>query len=161
MEEEKFIVRQSVFFNFLVGLILLVIFICVMFTIRGSSSFSDADVIIYLALFLIPAIAFFKNGINKKVLFQIDASGIYYCNNLITNWGNFVQAYFLEDETKNIRDFNVKFSLYIEYYNTETSQNNLMTIPLAATLDKSCEEIMAAIENFSHPQNIDITPSLN
>ena len=146
MEEGKFVVRQSAFFNFLSGIIYLVIFIGVVFTIRGQGAFDTGDYFLFAAMFFIPSLALFFNAIKRRQVLQIDNIGIYQNKTLITKWDRFIQANIFEVDPN--RGTSINFSLYVEYYHPETNVSYEITIPLSGTLDKSNEEIIEAIEVY-------------
>ncbi|MEJ7627102.1 MAG: hypothetical protein WKF35_09575 [Ferruginibacter sp.] len=147
MPENKFIVRESVFFNLLLGLICLSIFIGVIFTIKGQQRFTTLDYIKFVALLFIPSIIVFRKATRRSLVFQIDKNGIYYIGVLITNWDRFIQAYVLEDNPE--KGLDIRFSLYVEYYDLETNVPFKIKIPLSGTLDKSTEQIEFAIKEYS------------
>ncbi|MCW3091954.1 MAG: hypothetical protein JWP81_3023 [Ferruginibacter sp.] len=141
------IVRQSLFFNLLFAAIFLSIFVGVIITIRGQKIFDIPDYITFIALYLVPSIGAIYAGTRRTEVFRIDEGGIFYYKKLITSSDRFIQAY--TEEVDPEQGFEVKFSLYIEYYRIETGIADSVEISLSPTLDKSVEEIQAAIEYFS------------
>ena len=144
---KSLIVRQSLFFNLLLAVIFLSIFIGVIFTIRSQDRFTTPDYIKFIALFFIPGIGAIYAGSRHTEVFSINEGGIFYNKKLITSWDRFIQAYAEEDNPED--GFDVKFSLYIQYYNIDTGIADMIQIPLSPTLDKSVEEIQTAIDSFS------------
>jgi hypothetical protein len=148
MERNKtIVVRESRFFNLLVAVIFLSIFVGVMFTIKGREIFGPPDYIKFTALFFVPAVGAIYAGSRHTEVFRFDKEGIFYYKKLITSWDRFIQAYAEEDNPE--RGFDVQFSLHIECYDIETGIAEMVLIRLSPTLDKSMEEIQAAIESFS------------
>ena len=146
-EDNKFIARQSEFFNYFMGAIFLAIFIGVIFTIRGQERFTPLDYIIFVAGLLVPSIGLFINGTKRPIVFQIDQNGIYFNAALITGWDKYIRAYILEDGPED--GYAIKFALFVEYYDPATLAPYQLKIPLSGTLDKSVEEIEYAIEKYS------------
>ena len=84
MERNKsFIVRQSLFFNLLVAVIFLSIFIGVIFTISGQERFGTPDYIKFIAFLLVPGVGAIYAGSSHKEVFRIDEEGIFYYKKLI------------------------------------------------------------------------------
>jgi hypothetical protein len=129
------------------AVIFLSIFIGVIFTISGQERFATPDYIKFIALFFVPGIGAIYAGSRRTEVFTINEKGIFYYKKLITSWDRFIRAYAEEDGPE--EGFEVKFSLYIEYYNVDTGIAGMIQIPLSSTLDKSIEEIQTAIESFS------------
>lgn len=148
MEPNKsLVVRQSLLLNLLVAVIFLSIFVGVIFTIRGQSSFSTPDYIKYAACFLVPGLGAIYAGKRHTEVFRITDTGIFYYKKLVTSWDRFIQAY--AEEVDPEKGYSVNFSLCIEYYDIDTGVTELIKFPLSATLDKSVEQIQAAIDSFS------------
>jgi hypothetical protein len=146
---QVFIVKQSKFFNFLRAAIFLGIFAGIMFTIKDQASFSAPDYIQFSAFFLVPGIGMIVAGSRRAEVFKLNDTGIYYCKSLLTSWDLFIRAYAEEDNPE--KGVDVKFSLHIEYYTVDERKPYSIKIPLSETLNKSIEDIQAAIQSLVLP----------
>ena len=143
---KEFIVRESVFYNYFLGFIFLAIFIGILFTIKGQENFTGADYIKFGAMILLPAIGLFIHGSRRNLVLKMNTTGIYFGKDFITSWDRLVTAYVSEvDEDKGN---NIHFSLYVEYYPQNYTSPYIIDLPLSGTIDKSVEEITAAIDEF-------------
>jgi len=70
---------------------------------------------------------------------------------LVTNWTHFITAkYEQEDKVMSLQD---NFILLIDYYNPETGKRYTSKIKLPSILNKSEEDIIAAIQRFCTDSN--------
>lgn len=92
------------------------------------------------------AIAAFKNGKSKKVVFKINSTGIFYFGKCITNWSNYKGSYF-KREIGGISGMSEETFLSIEYYKDGESGFFIKKIKLGNE-DKDETDIIDAIEFY-------------
>lgn len=92
------------------------------------------------------AIASFKNGQYQRVVFKIDATGIFYFDKCITKWSNYKRSYY-KREIGGISGMSESTFLHIEYYKDGASGFFIKTIKLGNE-DKDENDIIEAIEFY-------------
>ncbi len=145
-ESSTFTVRESALTNFIIGGFLLILAVLSFFADPHEAFYGMKIYYRSILIMLIPAILFLVHGFVHKIIFTIDANGIYQYGVLITHWKNFVSANITQKEiTGSIQD---NFILVIDYYNAEEQCYHERTITLTDTQTKSEEEIIDAINFF-------------
>ena len=136
-----FIVRESKIVSIIAFLVFLAMFIT---SIAYDSS--NVSSIIFSAVSLLPGIYFLAKVFNNKKIIEVNESGFYYNEALLTNWDNFISAnYDQEEKMLSIQD---NFFLRIEYIKAGTGKVYTSKIKLPGTLNKSEEAIIDAIKRF-------------
>ena len=143
--DNSFIVKDSIGVCIFAGVIFSIMFISAFSYMNFNNTSVRTDIrIVYLTI--IPAIIFFVKAYRSKPILEINKFGIYFCGELLTNWTNFISAkYIQEPKTLSISD---NFVLLIEYDKPEMPTTYFCKINLPATLNKSEEEIISAIEKY-------------
>jgi hypothetical protein len=136
VENDVFLVRESVVLDFIVGGIFLVMFFSAL----------TSGIIFFAIITLGSAVAFIVKGSLNKVSLAIDCNGIYKGTKLITNWRNFEEAHITQAPAA--RGTQDNFVLIIRYFKEGIEGNFKMTIPLTNTQNKSEEEVLKAIQRF-------------
>ena len=143
---DSFQVKESALIGFLFSFIFFAMFIGALVTINFNLNY-PIDVlrfILYGTLF--PAIIFLIKAINKKVIIEINNTGIWYKGTLITSWDNYVNAYIFQEEIPGSLDENIRLS--IEYYVPDKDINYISVLKMENSQNKSEEQIICAINNF-------------
>ena len=96
--------------------------------------------------FIAGAIAAFKRGQSKKVVFKIDATGIFYFDKCVTNWSNYKGSYY-KREIGGVSGISEETFLSIEYYKEGESGFFIKRIKLGNE-DKDENDIIDAIEFY-------------
>ena len=141
-----FLVKESRILDTTASLILWIMFFLAIYygNFRGSTPGMNVT-IIYLTI--IPAIFFFIRAVDNRSIIEINEKGFYYYGSLITSWENFISANYSQEEMDgNISD---NFVLFIEHYKQDNDVSYVSKIPLTSTQNKSEEEIINAIRQFS------------
>ena len=142
--EQDFLVKESKTINTMAGVALLAVFLV-------SLSFGDYGWYSYLmsiSLFLIPGAIAIAKAQRPIIIIKINQSGFFYRGRLITAWDLFYDAS-VQDKmiTGSYKD---NFVLAFRYYAPDYSLIYTLSIPLTNTQDRSEEEIIEAINFFSH-----------
>lgn len=140
-----FIVKESKGINFLLSIFLLLIFISLLF----FTDVVDSSSIFFIIFSFIGALIYFIKGISSKIIFEINENGIYYYSELITNWDNYVNSYFKEEDVNTGENPTTDFFLYIEYIKPVKESVFISKILLSKTQNKSEEAILNAIKSHS------------
>lgn len=96
------------------------------------------------------AVASFIRAGQEHIIMKINKDGFYYYGTLLTNWGNFVSARFVDEapmQSTSSLGLSDKFFVVIRYYKDDRKCYE-RKIALTNTQDKSEEEIMAAIRFY-------------
>jgi hypothetical protein len=86
----------------------------------------------------------------NKIIMTINKKGFYYLDELVTNWHNFIDAFVTQDEENRRIPYDVtdRFMLVIRYGKIGHTGFFIRKILMTATMDKSEEEIVAAIKFY-------------
>lgn len=134
-----FLVRESRGINIFIGISL---------ALMSASSFAYMKDNFFSAFIALSAALCITMGIQKKIVLQIDQSGIYYYADLLTNWENFMKAHYQEESYSTGETMNTAYFLYVEYFVASANSVCVSRIMMKNTLDKSEESIIAAIEKY-------------
>ena len=137
MTDRPFIVRESRAINFFIALFLLSMSIC-------SAIYFPS--ILFTGLFALMGIIMIFIGIKRRTVFIIDLNGIIYYGEHLTDWHNFIKAYYQEENVKG-SESSRSYYLYIEYRKEFDNSTIVSRIPMSSTFDKSEEQIIEAIES--------------
>ncbi|MDQ3683185.1 MAG: hypothetical protein M3352_08955 [Bacteroidota bacterium] len=136
--EEDFLVKESVTFNYVAGIILLTVFIVSM----AAGDYGWANYLSALAILLIPGAFFIARARRNTTSIKINKHGFYFAGKLITSWENFFDAVLSQEEKLgSIQD---NFIILIRYYGSDKTVLYSLKIPLSNTQDKAEEEIINA-----------------
>jgi hypothetical protein len=139
---EEFLVRQSTPVNYITGFLLILVF--------GTSLWGkDLGWVIYLkslSLLLIPGAFLVAAGRRKAVLIKVNTVGIYFREELVTDWDHFSDAILFQDPEPGA--INDRFFIMVKYTKGESLDLFGRKIPMLNTQDKADEEIIAAIQKF-------------
>jgi hypothetical protein len=155
----NFYVKDSKGCNMTMGFLFLVAFLLTVYIDR----FNTNDLSIYQLFYLsiIPGVYLIKRGMINKIIITINKSGFYYFDKLITDWNNFIDAFVAQDEENRRIPYDVtdRFILVIRYGKIGHTGYFGRKIVMTATMDKSEEEIMAAIKfYYEHREQGTIIP---
>ena len=141
-----FIVRESPIINYLFGTIFLLMSVYGLITI--TTNYQNIKSYEYIAcVMFLPALFFLKKAQRKKIVLQLDESGLYFRGKLITTWQNFVSGYITAlEQPGSLMD---SFVLVLEYYTPEKGIVYRINLNMDDSQDKSDNEIMDAIKYFS------------
>lgn len=140
--KSDFLVRESVGFNYFIGILLLIIFIAAI----ALGDYGWGNYLSALMLFLLPAAFFIAKARGNAVRIKINKTGFYHNGVLITTWDRFIDARLTEELVPgSIQD---NFIILIRYYGNDYIQAFWSKIPLSNTQDKADEEIIAAIDFY-------------
>jgi hypothetical protein len=144
----NFYVKDSKGCNMTMGSLFLVAFILTVYIDR----FNANDLSIYQLLYLsiIPGLYLIKRGFTNKIILTINKNGFYYFEKQVTDWNNFIDAFVTQDEENRSIPYDVtdRFMLVIRYGKIGHTGYFARKILMTATMDKSEEEIMAAIKFY-------------
>lgn len=126
-------------------------------------SFNTNELSIYQLLYLsvIPGVYLIKRGVANKTIITINKNGFYYFDDLVTDWNNFIDAFVTQDEENRKIPYDVtdRFMLVIRYGKAGHTNYYARKILMTAVMDKSEEEIIAAIKfYFDHREPGMIVP---
>jgi hypothetical protein len=145
----SFLVKDSKGASFIAGLVFLAMFITAILYRNDQNSQGWEFNIAYLTI--IPAIIFIVRGFKDKIVIEINENGLFYHGALVTNWTHFITAkYEQEEKVMSLQD---NFILLIDYYKPETGKRYTSKIKLPSILNKSEEDIIAAIQRFCTDSN--------
>ena len=152
-----FYVKDSRGCNMNLGILFLAVFVLTM----SKDGFNTKALSIYQLLYLsvLPGLYLIKRGIINKTIITINKSGFYYFDELVTNWHNFIDALVTQDEeNRNIPyDVTDRFMLVIRYGKIGHTGFFARKILMTAAMDKSEEEIMAAIKFYYERREAEMT----
>lgn len=157
-----FHVKDSKGCNMAVGILFLAAFVLIIWMDRFNTSHFSIYQLLYLAI--IPAVYMIRRSIINKTLMTINKTGFYYLGELVTGWKNFIDASVSQDEeNRNIPyDITDRFMLLVRYFKEGEPGYFARKFLMTAVMDKSEEEIMAAIkfyyEQASQPIEVSIEP---
>jgi hypothetical protein len=144
----SFYVKDSKGCNITMGALFLVAFLGIVYV----DNFNTGELSIYQMLYfsIIPAVYLIRRAIVNKTIITINKNGFYYFEKLITNWHNFIDAVIIQDEENRGIPYDVtdRFMLLIRYGKIGHSGFYGRKILMTAVMDKSEEEIMAAIKFY-------------
>jgi hypothetical protein len=150
-KDGDFIVKESATYNILIGAVFLLLSILAVINFINEANPAAKIKFFFgiLSITLPPAILFVVKGLMGKTVITINKSGIYCFGVLKTNWSNFIEACVTQDEIPGSIEDN--FVLMLHFYKDGEEGPFEAKIPLRNTLDKSEEQIIAAIKYFSVP----------
>ena len=151
-KDGNFVVGESTLLNYLTIVICFAIFIGVLITRNFERENSHVFFwFIYLGI-LMPAIISISKLKRNRSIIIINGNGIYYHNNLVTDWTNFSNAYIAE-ETPTVSTYSAglsdKFRIMIVYFDPNKSANYIYKMEMTESQNRSEEQIMSAIQFFS------------
>ncbi len=144
-QQDSFIVKDSKLVSILASVVFWLMFITSIFY-NNFSAIKPGVGFNLFQLTIIPAILFLVKAFRNKIVFEINAKGIYYYGELITNWENFISANYTQEEKT--LSFHDNFILLIEYYKPGTGKDFITKIGLPNTLNKAEEDIIEAIKKY-------------
>lgn len=133
--ESDFLVRESKSMNSVVGIFLLIFSLATFF----MSVLMGAFVLLF-------AIGTLIRPSGNITIMQINKTGFYYYNELVTDWDHFISEEFIDDGPS--RRGIDQFYLLVKYYKEGQPGYYGRKIRFTDTQDKSEEEIMAAIKFY-------------
>jgi hypothetical protein len=105
-----------------------------------------------------------RRSIINKTIMTINKTGFYYLGELVTDWKNFIDASVSQDEENRRVPYDItdRFMLLVRYSKEGESGYFGRKFLMTAVMDKSEEEIIAAIkfyyEQASKPVEVSIEP---
>jgi hypothetical protein len=150
----EFLVKDSKGCNMVVGLLFLATFATTVYIDRFDTANPSVYQLLYLSV--LPGLYLLKRAFVNKTLMAINRTGFYYLGELVTNWKNFIDAVVKQDEEnrKWPYDLTDRFMLMIRYYKDDEPGYFARKFLMTAVMDKSEEEIMAAIKfYYNHSSN--------
>lgn len=147
-KDSEFVVGEEKVINYVMAVFFLALFLYGLID-AVKRRFINIDYQSYVfALAIIPAIYCIRRANNKTVYIRVNKTGIYYQEQLVTEWSNFINAFIDQREKK--RFFNIldNFQLVVEYRKENPVQGFRKKIPLTNTQNKSEEEVLAAVKFF-------------
>jgi hypothetical protein len=146
----EFTVKESTTTNLLIGLFFLVLFLFVLTNfLSDTRSYNDDkrnNLYAIISMTLLPAIIFLIKSYLNQTIMTVNKDGFYYLGILKTNWANFISAEVTEEEK--VGSYQDNFVFILQFYKPGEEGYFVTKIPLKNTLDKSGEEIIAAIKHF-------------
>jgi hypothetical protein len=155
VEQDKdgsFIVGESALLNYIFIAIYTTIFFGILLTRDFERENSFGSFLLYLAAILIPLVASIVKLKKNRSIIVVNRKGIYYHNNFITDWNNFVYAYIMEETPmldNNGGGLSDKFSIQVIYYDHAKGENYIYKMKSSDSQNKSEEQIILAIQYFS------------
>ena len=141
LPDSNFVVKEDKFLN------LLIAGICFFFFVISIVTFSGSYIDYFsIPFFLGPTLLFVYKAFKNKILIVINRKGIYYGQQLVTDWEHFYNAQLKEVEK--IGQVSDNFQIEIKYYNQIRAGFLHKNIKLGNTQNKSEESVMAAIRYF-------------
>jgi hypothetical protein len=151
-EDGNFSVQESAFLNFMSSGIFLAIFFGVLFTRNFERDSTTGSFFLVYLFLLVGATVFLIKGIRSKTSILINNIGVYFENSLVTEWGNFVNAYIMQEDYRvnsNSAGIYDRFYIVVVFFNIEESLQYTFKIPMSGSQNKSEYEVISAIEYFS------------
>ncbi len=149
-EDGSFLVGESKTVNWFIAIVFILIDIGIIITESSNDHYGGRNYLLYIVLFM-PALLAFRKMYDKKVSIKINGEGIYFYNDLITNWDGFENAVIQQKEYRG-DELSDKFYITIIYTNIEEGIRYTYPLRVSASADKSEYEIIAAIQYFSGKQ---------
>lgn len=99
---------------------------------------------------IIPGVYLVKRGLTNRTIITVNRKGFYYFEELVTNWDNFIDAAIRQDEENRSYPYDLsdRFMLFVRYGKFGHENYFGRKFLLTAVMDKSEEEIMAAIKFY-------------
>lgn len=157
-----FHVKDSKGCNMTVAILFLAAFVLTVCIDRFDTDHPSVYQLLYLSI--VPAVYMIRRSIINKTIITINKTGFYYFGELVTNWKNFIDASVTQDEENRRIPYDVtdRFMLLVRYFKEGESGYFGRKFLMTAVMDKSEEEIMAAIkfyyEQARRPVEISIEP---
>ena len=146
--DKSFYVKDSRGCNMTTGFLFLAAFAAIVYVDRFN--FNEFSIYQLLYLAIVPAVYLFRRSIINKTIITINKTWFYYFEELVTNWHNFIDAVITQDE-ENRRvpyDLTDRFMLVLRYGKIGHQGFFGRKFIMTAVMDKSEEEIMAAIKFY-------------
>jgi hypothetical protein len=145
---KEFHVKDSKGCNMTVGILFFFAFVSIIYIDRFDTKHPSVYQLLYLSI--IPAVYMIRRSIMNKILMTINKTGFYYFGELVTDWKNFIDASIIQDEENRRIPYDVtdRFTLLIRYFKEGEPGYFGRKFLMTATMDKSEEEIIAAIEFY-------------
>ena len=146
--EGDFYVKDSKGCNMTMGFLCLAAFITIVFIDRFN--IDDLSIYQFLYLSIIPGIYLLKRAMKNKIIITINKKGFYYFDKLLTDWNNFIDAFVTQDDENRRVPYDVtdRFILVMRYGKIGHMGYFITKILMTAVMDKSEEEIIAAIKFY-------------
>jgi len=144
----NFYVKDSKGCNITMGFLLLAAFTITVYIDRFNTD--NLSVYQFLYLSIIPGVYLLKRGLANKIIITINKNGFFYFDKLVTDWNNFIDARVSQDDENRRIPYDVtdRFMLVIRYGKIGCTGYFQRKILMTAVMDKSEEEIMAAIKFY-------------
>lgn len=147
----SFDVKDSRGCNLTIGCLMLAAFACILLVDHFDLKHPSIYQLLYLSV--VPAVYMIRRGVINKTIITINRHGFYYLGAMVTNWDNFIDAVIRQDEENKTPPFDLadRFVLVIRYGKIGQPGYFIRKFLLTAAMDKSEEEIMAAMKfYFAH-----------
>jgi len=144
----NFYVKDSKGCNLTMGYSLLAVFLLTIYIDRFNLHQPSVYQIFYLSIFA--SVYLIRRGMVNKIIMTINRQGFYYFGELITNWDNFIDAVVKQDDENRTAPYDLsdRFVLFLRYGKIGHSGYFGRKFLMTAVMDKSEEEIMAAIKFY-------------
>ncbi len=151
-EEGNFVVGQSALLNYLLIALSIALFLGILITRDFEHNQNTGAFYIIYVLILLPGIFAIVNLKRNQAIIIVNEKGIYYHNNFVTDWSNFISAHIAE-EPPAVNNYSAglsdKFSIKIIFLDQNKGGNYMYDMKTSGTQNKSEEQIISAIEHFS------------
>lgn len=157
----EFYVKDSKGCNMTMGFLCLVAFGIIVYIDRFNTDNLSVYQLLYLSIF--PGAYLLKRGMANKIIITLNKNGFYYFDKLVTDWNNFIDARVTQDDENRRIPFDVtdRFMLVIRYGKIGHTGYFVRRIPMTPVMDKSEEEIIAAIKfYYEHKEPGEIVPNI-
>jgi len=145
---KEFLVGEEKILNYILGVLFLALFLYGVID-AVLRHFKNIDYQSFIFVFaLIPAFLFFRKGSSPVVYIRINRNGIYFQQELVTDWALLQNAYIDQKEKKGIINLQDNFQLVLEYKREGDQKLFRRKIPLTNTQNKSEEEVLEAVIFF-------------
>lgn len=152
----SFYVKDSKGCNMIMGVSFLTAFVLTVYIDRFNTNSLSIYQLLYLAV--LPGVYLIRRSIINKIIITINKHGFYYLEDLVTDWNNFIDAFVTQDEENRKVPYDVtdRFMLVIRHGKVGSSGYFIRKILMTAVMDKSEEEIMAAIKFYYNHRDLGI-----
>lgn len=157
-----FHVKDSRGCNMAVAILFLAAFVLTVYIDRFNTNHFSIYQLLYLSI--LPAVYMIRRSMMNKTIMTIDKKGFYYLGALVTEWKNFIDATVSQDEENRRIPYDVtdRFTLLVRYFKDGEPGYFGRKFLMTAVMDKSEEEIIAAIKFYyqeaSKPVEVSMEP---
>ena len=151
-EEGNFVVGESALLNYLLIALSIAMFLGILITRDFERNQNTGSFYLIYLFILLPGIFAIVKLKRNKASIIVNEKGIYYHNNFVTDWSNFISAYIAE-EPSGVTNYSAglsdKFSIKIIFLDQNKGGNYMYDMKTSGSQNKSEEQIISAIQYFS------------